>query len=119
MLEERDRRNRFRPSLRATGEGADFLLPKASLVPEGFVGVCRSLTSSSTTPLSSDLGFLLVIPTGGEYVVESAADLASQAEEFVKALAVLPIDEEDDELVDRVVSRHLSEVKTRPLLRRS
>ncbi len=84
------------------------------------VQIRRSFATGNETPAPVDLGpsGVYVTSTGQILLMQSTDVLVRDALKYVKDTAVLPIDENDEAIVDRLVARRLASVRTKPLTRK-
>ena len=84
------------------------------------VQISRTLTSASETPAPVELGpsGVYIISTGQIVLMQSIDELVRQAAHYMQDTAVLPIDGDDDMLVDQLISRQYAGVRAKPLTRK-
>ena len=85
------------------------------------VGVRMLVTGQTETTAPPQLRPVFPVPfgTGDAVISPNVGVMAVQAMDYARALAVLPIDEGVEKIVDDLVMRHQRKADKRPLKRRS
>jgi hypothetical protein len=84
------------------------------------VQIIRSFTSSHETPAPIDLGPSGIYATStGQIVLMQATDaVIRHATRYIQDMAVLPINEHDEEIVDQLMARKQASLIAKPLTRK-
>ena len=85
------------------------------------ISVRSTFTVADTTPApaGNDPAACLSIPTEFFVAADGIEELVARAARHVKAMAFLPINPDEDAIVERLFGKRQSSVQTRPLTRRA
>ena len=84
------------------------------------VQIRRSFTSAHETPAPIDLGpsGIFAASTGQIVLIQAPDTVIRNATRYIQDIAVLPINEHDEEIVDRLMARRHASLKAEPLTRK-